>query len=194
MADRHLSRGEQVSIHRDLKPANIMLTRSGVKLMDFGLAKAAVEAVEGNDARLLLSTAKTLTGGSPISPLTTAGAVVGTIQYMSPEQIEGKPADVRSDIFALGAVLYECATGKRPFDGKSQISIASAILEKKSYHCGKTRIQYGSNRRNGLATISISRNSTSKTSASESASTRLCGSEKWPIKTNSRPRTAATTR
>ena len=130
MADRHLSRGEQVSIHRDLKPANIMLTRSGVKLMDFGLAKAAVEAVEGNDAGLLLSTAKTLTGGSPISPLTTAGAVVGTIQYMSPEQIEGKPADVRSDIFALGAVLYECATGKRPFDGKSQISIASAILEK----------------------------------------------------------------
>jgi eukaryotic-like serine/threonine-protein kinase len=117
-------------IHRDLKPANIMLTRSGVKLMDFGLAKAAVEAVEGNDAGLLLSTAKTLTGGSPISPLTTAGAVVGTIQYMSPEQIEGKPADVRSDIFALGAVLYQCATGKRPFDGKSQISIASAILEK----------------------------------------------------------------
>ena len=114
-------------IHRDLKPANMMLTKSGVKLMDFGLAKAAVEAVVGNDAGLLISTAKTLTGGSP---LTTAGAVVGTIQYMSPEQIEGKPADVRSDIFALGAVLYECATGKRPFDGKSQISIASAILEK----------------------------------------------------------------
>jgi len=117
-------------IHRDLKPANMMLTKSGVKLMDFGLAKAAVEAADGNNHGLLLSTAKTLTGGSPISPLTTAGAVIGTIQYMSPEQIEGKPADVRSDIFALGAVLYECATGKRPFDGQSQISIASAILEK----------------------------------------------------------------
>jgi len=117
-------------IHRDLKPANMMLTKSGVKLMDFGLAKAAVEAADGKNDGLLLSTAKTLTGGSPMSPLTTAGAVIGTIQYMSPEQIEGKPADVRSDIFALGVVLYECASGKRPFDGQSQISIASAILEK----------------------------------------------------------------
>ena len=65
-----------------------------------------------------------------MSPLTTAGQVIGTIQYMSPEQIEGKEADARSDIFALGAVLYEMATGKRPFEGKSQISVASAILEK----------------------------------------------------------------
>jgi eukaryotic-like serine/threonine-protein kinase len=66
----------------------------------------------------------------PASPLTTAGEVLGTIQYMSPEQLEGKSADARSDLFALGAVLYEMASGKRPFDGKSQISVASAILEK----------------------------------------------------------------
>src|SRR6202035_4978274 len=66
----------------------------------------------------------------PVSPLTTAGSMIGTIQYMSPEQIEGKEADARSDLFALGAVLYEMVTGARPFDGKSQISVASAILDK----------------------------------------------------------------
>jgi eukaryotic-like serine/threonine-protein kinase len=117
--------------HRDLKPGNIMLTKSGAKLMDFGLAKAAVVGAEAASVNApLLSAAKTLSGPSPLSPLTTAGQVIGTIQYMSPEQIEGKPADARSDLFALGAVLYEMATGKRPFEGKSQISVASAILEK----------------------------------------------------------------
>src|ERR1700726_2479608 len=73
--------------------------------------------------------AATLSGPSPLSPLTTAGTIIGTIQYMSPEQIEGKEADARSDIFAFGAVLYEMVTGKRPFAGKSQISLASSILE-----------------------------------------------------------------
>jgi eukaryotic-like serine/threonine-protein kinase len=123
-------------VHRDLKPANIMLTKSGAKLMDFGLAKglaapgAAAGADVGNVSAPLLSAAKTTSGPSPGSRLTIAGTIVGTIQYMSPEQIEGKDADGRSDIFALGAVLYEMATGRRAFEGKSQLSVASAILEK----------------------------------------------------------------
>jgi eukaryotic-like serine/threonine-protein kinase len=117
-------------IHRDLKPANVMLTATGAKLMDFGLAKASTASMNGGSSAPLLSAAETIDGPSPFSPLTSAGQVVGTIQYMSPEQIEGKDADARSDIFAFGAVLYEMATGKRPFNGKSQISLATAILEK----------------------------------------------------------------
>ena len=117
-------------IHRDLKPSNIMLAKSGAKLMDFGLAKlAGARAAAAPSDAPLLSAARTTSEASPISPLTTAGAVIGTIQYMSPEQIEGKEADARSDLFALGAVLYEALSGKRPFAGKSQISMASAILE-----------------------------------------------------------------
>jgi serine/threonine protein kinase len=119
-------------VHRDLKPGNIMLTQSGAKLMDFGLAKPLGMQTSGSGSASAPSftAAATLSGPSPLSPLTTAGTIIGTIQYMSPEQIEGKEADARSDIFAFGTVLYEMATGQRPFEGKSQISLASSILEK----------------------------------------------------------------
>jgi len=116
-------------IHRDLKPSNIMLTASGAKLMDFGLAKPTI-ASAGSSPRASLSDLATATLPSPATPLSTAGTLIGTIQYMAPEQIEGKEADERSDIFAFGTVLYEAVTGRRVFEGKTQISVASAILQK----------------------------------------------------------------
>src|ERR1700687_1609917 len=110
-------------IHRDLKPGNIMLTKSGAKLMDFGLAKATPAHEPPPSSSLTM----TISGPSG-QPLTAQGMVLGTFQYMAPEQLEGKEADARSDIFALGAVLYEMASGRRAFTGKSQASIVAAIL------------------------------------------------------------------
>src|SRR6476659_6383534 len=111
-------------VHRDLKPGNIMLTKTGVKLMDFGLAKSLPASVSA-------AASLTMTQSSPAanSPLTEKGMVVGTFQYMSPEQVQGEEVDGRSDIFSLGAVLYEMVTGKRAFEGKSHLSVAAAVVE-----------------------------------------------------------------
>src|SRR6202165_1114917 len=108
-------------VHRDLKPANIMLTKSGVKLLDFGLAKPVSEAfASGQTLSISPATSR---------PLTAEGTIIGTMQYMSPEQLEGKETDARSDLFSFGAVLYEMLAGKHAFDGKSQASVIAAILE-----------------------------------------------------------------
>jgi len=116
-------------VHRDLKPANIMLTSTGAKLLDFGLAKSVAP----------LASLATLTAAKQESPVTEHGTIVGTFQYMSPEQVEGKEVDGRSDIFSLGAVLYEMVTQKKAFEGKSQLSVASAILEKEPTPIGTVK-------------------------------------------------------
>src|SRR5580692_1784400 len=102
--------------HRDLKPANILVTKQGIKLLDFGLAKQAGPPPQD--------------GATLTQALTTQGQIVWTLQYMSPEQLQGKETDTRSDLFSFGCVLYEILTGKRPFEGQSAASVIAAILER----------------------------------------------------------------
>ena len=106
-------------VHRDLKPGNIMLTKAGAKLLDFGLAKLQQAVPEAAGVTMMATGAANLTA---------QGSILGTFQYMAPEQLEGKEADARTDIFAFGAVAYEMATGRRAFEGKSQASLISSIM------------------------------------------------------------------
>ncbi len=125
-------------VHRDLKPANVMITKSGVKLLDFGLAKTFERSLDATGREQAAAAQHPMAGvnltaaptaiGSP--SLTQEGTILGTFQYMAPEQLEGGNTDARTDIFALGAVLYEMATGKKAFAAHSQASLIAAILER----------------------------------------------------------------
>ncbi|MGD8898266.1 MAG: serine/threonine-protein kinase, partial [Acidobacteriota bacterium] len=123
VADALAAAHKQDIVHRDLKPGNVMLTKAGVKLLDFGLARLtahgdrpAVESVTSAPTKQ--------------APLTAQGTILGTLPYMAPEQVEGKPADARTDIWALGTILYEMVTGHRAFEASSPVSLIGAILER----------------------------------------------------------------
>jgi serine/threonine protein kinase len=115
IADALAAAHKQGIVHRDLKPGNVALTKSGAKVLDFGVAKLRDEAIVDNVTRT--------------TPLTSQGTMLGTVQYMAPEQLEGKPVDHRADLFAFGALLYEMLTGNRAFEGASQASVIASILK-----------------------------------------------------------------
>ncbi len=121
IADALAAAHRQHIIHRDLKPGNVMLTKAGAKLLDFGLAKLAAQGER-----------PALAGGASVptmtAPITAEGTIVGTVPYMAPEQLEGKETDARTDLWALGAILYEMVTGRRAFEGESQASLVGNIM------------------------------------------------------------------
>ena len=121
MADALKAAHRHGIIHRDLKPGNVMLTKAGAKLLDFGLAKLAGHGAAPAAAQLASAATRS-------APLTAEGTIVGTLQDMAPEQVEGKPADARTDLWALGAILYEMLTGTRAFEGTSAASLIGSIM------------------------------------------------------------------